>query len=504
MELLSILLVVILAVIGLLIILFILARMFQKVGPDEALIIYGIGGNHVVTGGGRVVWPLIQTSKKLSLELMSFDVIPSNELYTNQGVAVMVEAVAQIKVKDDPDSITTASIQFLNKTEEERQSMIRLVMEGHLRGIVGTLTVEQIVKEPEMVQSQMLQTCAGDLIKMGLEVRSFTIKNVKDGNDYIVNMGKPEIARIKKEAAIAEAIAFKETEMQKAVALREAAVARAGADQERVLAQTASEAKQAEFTKDMNLKKAAFDAEVAKATAEKERAYDIRNIELEQTVTQEKLRVQQIEREGQIKVQEAEIIRKEKELIATVLKETEAEQQKIRALAEAEKARLTLTAAGRAEALRSEGLAQADAAKAQGLAAAEAERAAGMARADVLKAQGLAEAEAVEAKAKAYQNYSQAAILDKLLAGLPELAKAVTLPLEHVDKITVLSTGGANTGLQKVTQDVAQIMAQAPELVEGLTGISVGDWLKQLKPVPAENRGDVVKSDSGESSSPAL
>lgn len=472
MPLLSILIVIALSAVGLFAILFILARMFQKVGPDEALIVYGIGGSHVVTGGGRLVWPLIQTSKKLSLELMSFDVIPANELYTNQGVAVMVEAVAQIKVKDNPESITTAAIQFLNKTEQERESMIKLVMEGHLRGIVGTLTVEQIVKEPEMVQSQMLQTCSTDLAKMGLEVRSFTIKNVKDRNDYIVNMGKPEIARIKKEASIAEAIAYKETEMNQAIALREAAVAKAQADQERVLAQSASEAKQAEFVKEMNLKKASFDAEVARATAEKERSYDIRNIELEQTLTTERLRVQQIEREGQIKIQEAEILRKEKELVATVLKQTEAEQRKIQTLAQAEKERLILTAAGRAEAVRSEGLA-----------AAEAERAAGMAKADILKAQGLAEAEAVQAKAEAYQNYSQAAILDKLLAGLPELARAVTGPLANVDKITVVSTGGDETGLQKVTRDVTKIMAQAPEIVESLTGIAVSDWVKSLKPV---------------------
>lgn len=483
MDLTSVLIIIVLAVLGLFLIMFTLARMFQKVGPDEALIVYGAGGSHVVTGGGRIVWPLIQSSKKLSLELMSFDVIPSNELYTSQGVSVQVEAVAQIKVKDDAESIKTAAIQFLNKTEQERQSMIKLVMEGHLRGITGTLTVEQIVKEPEMVQSQMLQTCAADLIKMGLEVRSFTIKNVKDRNDYIVNMGKPEIARIKKEASIAEALAAKDTEMNQATAMRDAAMAKAQADQQRVEAQTASEAKQAEYTKELNLKKAAYDAVVAKATAEKERAYDLRNIELEQILTQERLRVEQIEREGQIKVQEAEILRKEKELTATVLKQTEAEQKRIQALAQAEKDRLILTAAGKAEAVRAEGIAQADAAKAQGLATAEAERAAGMAKADVLKAQGLAEAEATQAKAKAYENYSQAAILDKLLAGLPQLAQAVTSPLEKVDKITVVSTGASDTGVQKVTRDITQIMAQAPELVESLTGISVADWLKQLKPV---------------------
>lgn len=483
MSLISILFIVGVAVIGLLLLLTILARMFQKVGPDEALITFGWGGSKIVTGGGRIVWPLIQSSRRLSLELMSFDVVPSSELYTNQGVSVMVEAVAQIKVKDEEASIKTAAIQFLNKSEDEQESMIKLVMEGHLRGIVGTLSVEQIVKEPEMVQSQMLQTCAGDLLKMGLEVRSFTIKNVKDANEYILNMGKPEIAKIKKEAAIAEAEAYKDTEMRKAVALREAAVAKAQADQERVEAEAVSQAKQAEHIKELNLKKAAYDAEVARANADKEKAGEIRNIELEQTLTTEKLRVQQIEREGQIKIQEAEIMRKEKELGATVLKQVEAEQKRIEAIAAAEKSKLTLEAEGKAEAIRLEGIAQADATRAKGLADAEAERASGLVKADVIKAQGLAEAEAIQAKADAYQNYTQAAILDKLISGLPELARAVTTPLENVNKITVVSTGGNDTGMQKITRDVTQMMAQVPELVESLTGMSISKILQILEPV---------------------
>lgn len=461
MGLISILIVAVAAVLGLMIIMFILARMFQKVGPDEALIVFGMGGTNVVTGGGRVVWPLVQASKRLSLQLMSFDVIPNSPLFTKQGIAVMVEAVSQLKVKDDPESIKTASIQFLGKTQEEREGMIKLVMEGHLRGIVGTLTVEQIVKEPEMVQSQMLQTCAVDLQKMGLEVRSFTIKNVTDKSDYIANMGVPEIVRIKKEAQIAEANAIKETEMSKANALREAAIAKAQADQERVEAQAASEAKQSEHIKELNLKKAAYDAEVAKATAEKERAYDLRNIELEQTLTQERMRREQIEREGQIKIQEAEVARKEKELEATVLKAAEAEQKRIKTMAEA----------------------NAEATQRQGIAAAEAEKAAGMAKADILKAQGLAEAEAIQAKATAYQNYSQAAILDKLLISIPEIAKAITAPLEHVDKITVVSTGGADTGMQKITNDITKMMAQTPEVLETLTGLSITQLLQQLRPI---------------------
>jgi flotillin len=133
-----------LCIIALMFIFVVMASMFRKVGPNQALIIYGFGGTHIVQGGGRVIWPMVQSARELSLELMSFDVAPTQDLYTAQGVAVTVEAVAQIKVRSDPESIRTAAEQFLTKEAVEREGLIRLVMEGHLRGIVGQLTVEQI------------------------------------------------------------------------------------------------------------------------------------------------------------------------------------------------------------------------------------------------------------------------------------------------------------------------------------------------------------------------
>jgi flotillin len=156
------------------------ASMFRKAGPHEALIVYGFRGTRIVKGGGTIIFPMVENCKDLSLELMSFDVAPQQDLYTKQGVAVTVEAVAQIKVKSDPESIRTAAEQFLTKTPALREGLIRLVMEGHLRGIIGQLTVEQIVKEPEMVGDRMRATCADDMNKMGLEVISFTIKEVRD------------------------------------------------------------------------------------------------------------------------------------------------------------------------------------------------------------------------------------------------------------------------------------------------------------------------------------
>src|SRR5207247_1803633 len=204
-----------------------LASLYRKAGPHEALIVYGFRGTRVIKGHGTVIFPMVESSHLLSLELMSFDVAPTQDLYTKQGVAVTVEAVAQIKVKSDMQSIETAAEQFLTKSPDQRESLIRLVMEGHLRGIVGQLSVEEIVKQPEMVADKMRLTAADDMAKMGLEIISFTIKEVRDKNEYIINMGKPDIVANKRNADIAAAEAARDTAIRTAMAQREAAVARA-------------------------------------------------------------------------------------------------------------------------------------------------------------------------------------------------------------------------------------------------------------------------------------
>jgi flotillin len=327
-----------LAVLAVLLIMITLAKMYRKVGPHEALIIYGTGSEaRIVKGSGTIIWPMLQTCKELSLELMSFDVAPQQSLYTQQGVAVTVEAVAQIKVKSDPVSIRTAAEQFLTKRPEQREGLIRLVMEGHLRGIIGQLTVEQIVKEPEMVADRMRSTNASDMAKMGLEVISFTIKEVRDKNEYITNMGRPDIARIRRDAEVATAEAERDIAIKRAESQRAAAVAKAQADQERVAAETASLAKQAEANRDLDLKKAAFLEMTKKAQATADKSYEIETNVMQQRVIAESVKVQQIEREAQVKVQEAEIERRERELIATVLKPAEIERQRIETIANAER-----------------------------------------------------------------------------------------------------------------------------------------------------------------------
>ncbi|MCC7105283.1 MAG: flotillin family protein [Chloroflexi bacterium] len=444
----------------LMLLLYIAANLYRKTGPNQALIVFGFRGTKIVTGGGAVVMPMIESFRELSLELMSFDVAPTQDLYTTQGVGVTVEAVAQIKVKSDPESIKTAAEQFLTKTPLDREGLIRLVMEGHLRGIVGQLTVEQIVKEPEMVADRMRANVAEDMSKMGLMVVSFTIKEVRDQNDYIANMGRPDIARIRRDADIAAAVAERDTAIKQAEMQREAAVARAQAEKERVIAELASQERQSEAQRDLSLKQATYQRETQAAKAEADKAYEIKTNQMQQLVVAEQVAVQRIERESQVKVQDAEIQRRERELQATVLKGAEAERQRIEMLADAEKQRRTLEALGQAEAIRSQGTAEAE----------------------VIRAKGQAEADAMHLKAQAYSEYSQAAVIDKLLTSMPELARAFSEPLGKVDKITIVSTGGDHTSMggSQIIADMARMIAQAPALFESLTGLKVSQLIERL------------------------
>lgn len=460
---------ILIIVLGLVLVIFFLiimsAKLFHKVGPNEALIVYGLGGTKVVKGGGRIVWPMIQQSRELSLELMSFDVAPTQDLYSSQGVAVNVEAVAQIKVQSDPVSILTASEQFLNKGPDQREGLIRLVMEGHLRGIVGQLTVEHIVKEPEMVADRMRANVADDMNKMGLEVISFTIKEVRDSNEYILNMGRPDVALVKRTADIATAEAERDTTIRRAQAVRDARIAEAEADQEKIIAETASQTRQAEAQRDLEIKRAEYQKSVQVQKAGADKAYEIETNVQQQRVIAEQVMIEQVRKQAETAVQEAEIKRRVKELEATLVKPAEAERQRIETIADADRQRQILLATGSAEATRLEGNAQAE----------------------IILAKGKAEAKAMETRAQAYQEYNQAAILDKLVASLPEVVRALSEPLAKVDRITVVSTGadgnGEGAGVNRVTADMATMIAQVPAILEALTGVKIADLLTQVPPI---------------------
>jgi len=344
--------------------------------------------------------------------------------------------------------------------------------------------VEEIVKQPEMVSDRMRSTCADDMNKMGLEVISFTIKEVRDKNEYILNMGKPDVARIKRDADVAAAEADRDTAIKRALAQRESAVAKAQADQERVLAETLSLAKQAESQRDLEIKKAQYQEMMKKQQAQADKAYDIQTNIMQQQVVAEQVKVQQVEKEQQVKVQEAEINRREKELIATVLKQAEIERQRIETLAAAEKQRLMVEAEGNASSIRQQGEAEAE----------------------IIFKKGEAEARAMNVKAEAYQEYNQAAVVDKLLTSLPDVVKALASPLANVDKITIVSTGnGDGAGMSKVTGDLAKMAAQVPALFETLSGMSMNELLSKVRTIgdqapkpdglpPAEGKSGAAKA----------
>src|SRR5580693_5661693 len=437
-----------------------MASLYRKAGPHEALIVYGFRGTRIVKGHGTVIFPMVEMFHQLSLELMSFDVAPMQDLYTKQGVAVTVEAVAQIKVKSDLESIQTAAEQFLTKTPEQRESLIRLVMEGHLRGIIGQLTVEEIVKQPEMVGERMRSTCADDINKMGLEVISFTIKEVRDKNEYISNMGRPDVARIRRDADVAAAEAERDTAIKRANAAREASVAKSQADQERVIAETASQTKQAEATRDLEIKKAEYMETTKRQQAQADKSYEIQTNIMQQRVRAEEITIHLVEKEHEAKVQQAEIVRRESELTATVLKQAEFERRRIETMAEAERNRTITEAEGRASAIRAQGEAEAE----------------------IIFKKGEAEAKAMNVKAEAYLQFNQAAIVDKLITNMPEVVRALAEPLSKVDKVTIVSTGnGDAAGSYKLTGDITKIAAQVPALFEALSGMQVSDLLSKVR-----------------------
>lgn len=471
-----------------------IASRFKKVGPNQALIISGRShtwvdpktkqrvrrGFRIVKGGGAVIWPVVERVDALSLELLTLDVLVTRG-YTKEGVPVTVEGVAQIKVKGDEVSIATAAEQFLSKRADEMRNIALQTLEGHLRAILGTLTPEQINSDRDAFAQEVQSVSAADLTKMGLEIVSFTVKEIRDEEGYLDALGVKPTAERKRDATIGEALAHRDAAIQAAKAKQESREAELEAD---------TRIKEAE--KSFKVQTAAFDAESDRKRAEADLAYALQQNITQQQVTEQEVQVEVVGKKKQIEVQQQEALRREQELLATVVRPAEAEQQRIRTLAEATKFETLTQAEGQAQAIRSVGQAEADAAKAKGSAEAEVLKLRGLAQADATKAQGLAEAQAMEKKADAWAKYSQAAILQQLIEALPKVAASVAEPLSRTERIVVINTGGdsGGAGSSRVTKDITNIIAQVPATVEALTGVDLIETIRNLPGVrtirPAE------------------
>jgi flotillin len=476
------------AVAGIVLVIFVLvgiyASRYKKVGPNQVLVISGRQhtienpvtrkreriGFRVVKGGGVFIWPVVERVDVLSLEIMTIDV-QTPEVYTELGVPVTVDGVAQTKIKGDEVSIRTAAEQFLSKSTVEVKTVAHETLAGHLRAILGTMTVEDIYKDRDAFAQRVQEVSAMDMANMGLDIVSFTIKDIRDDQGYLDALGQARTAEVKRDATIGQAMAA-----------RDATIKSAEARQEGETAKYQAETKIASSEKDYAVQKAAYDAEVNRKRAEAELAYTLQqNIE-NQKVKAEAVQIDVVEKQKQIQVQQQEALRMERELEATVRRPAEAEQYRIETLANAEKARVETEAAGQATATRATGEAEADATRARGLADAEIIKAKGMAEAEVIRAQGIAQAHAMQEKAEAWQQYNQAAIIQQLIDSLPQVAAAVSEPLSRTERIVVINSGGDGAGASQVTRDIANIIAQVPETVEALTGV---DLIEAIKNLPA-------------------
>ena len=463
------------------------ASRYMKVGPNQVLVISGRKrrmvdpdgtvrdvGFRIVKGGGVFVYPVLEKVDLLSLELLTIDVL-TPEVYTSKGVPVKVDGVAQIKVKGDDISIATASEQFLGKSTDEIRNIATQTLEGHLRAILGTMTVEEIYQNRDSFASKVQEVAAGDMANMGLGIVSFTIRDIRDTQGYLDALGKPRIAQVKRDAQIAQAEADRDAMIKSSQATQ--------AGQE---AKFLADTRIAEAQRDYQSNVAQYQAAVNQKKAEADLAYDLQKFKTGQLVKAEEVQVQIIEKQKQIELQQQEIMRKQRELEANVQKPADAERYRVEILANARKFQLETEAEGAASATKATGFAAADVVKATGMAEAEANKARGLAEAAIIEAQGLATAEAMRKKAESFKEYNQAAVIEMIVRVLPDIAGKISEPLSKTEKIVIINSGnGPGGGASKLTGDITEIVSQLPPVLESLTGVK---FEKLLEQVPAIRR----------------
>ncbi|WP_409304533.1 SPFH domain-containing protein [Peribacillus sp. SCS-155] len=471
------------AVLLLLALLGVFVTKYRTAGPDEALIVTGsyLGNKNVhtdesgnkikiVRGGGTFVLPVFQQAEPLSL-LSSKLEVSTPEVYTEQGVPVMADGVAIIKVGNTITEIATAAEQFLGKAKDDREQEAREVLEGHLRSILGSMTVEEIYKNREKFSQEVQRVASQDLAKMGLVIVSFTIKDVRDKNGYLESLGKPRIAQVKRDADIATAEAEKETRIKRAEAAKDA---------QRAELERATEIAEAEKTNKLKIAEYRREQDIAKARADQ--AYDLETARSKQEVTEQEMQIKIVERQKLIELEEKEILRRERQYDSEVKKKADADRYAVEQAAVADK--MKQFAEADANKYRVEAMAKAEAERVRidGLAKADAQRAQGTAEAEIIRLKGMAEAEAKEKIAEAFEQFGQAAVMDMILKMLPEYAREVAKPLGNIDKITVVDTGGSgmNSGANKVSGYATNLMATLQESLKASSGIDVRELIENF------------------------
>ena len=464
------------ALIGLLVLAFIvyltIRTRYKKAGPDEALIVFGrrklfgrkvrdekghVEGFRIVRGGGTFVWPAWEHYEYLSLKMMTLD-IDLKHVYTNQGIPINVKAVAQVKVKGDIESISHAAEGFLGMPPEQIRLTIKETVAGHLRGIIGTLTLEVLYRDQKRFQESVRAEAHSDLDGMGFEFKSFTFQEIQDDQGYLNALGQPKMQEALKDARIATANADRDARIQEEAARQQK-------EQKRFSVDTQI----ADAEKELSLKTATIQQEVDVARAKATKAGEM------ETKLQD------------ISIAKQEVDRQKLELNATIRERADAQKYQAERDADANQYRVERQAA--AERKRREEAALALKVEGEAKAAADSimRRQIGLAEADAIRAKGEAEAEARRLLAEALKLYNEAGLSIEALKILPEIAAAVSEPLSRAGTTTIISYGGNGdgTGASKLSEDVVKVLAEITPIMDQLAGVDLKSFLRDISKLPA-------------------
>jgi len=461
-------------VVALILFLLVYLSRYRKCGPNQVMVISGRGklGFRIIKGGGTFIVPIVERVDILSLEDMALEV-KCEDVYTSEGVPITVDGVAVVKVASDSESIRTAAEQFLSKQRPEIANIAAQTLEGHLRAILGTLTVEEVYQDRDKFAQSVQNVAAVDMANMGMSIVAFTIREVSDKREYLNSLGRKRTAEVQRDARIGRAQAERDALIKSALANQEAEIGKFKAETNVAASERDYKVKQAHYNMEVNLKK-----------AEAELAGELQKFITSQDVKREEMQVEVVGKQTQIQVAEQEILRMQRELQASIERQAEAEKYKIEKEATAEKFRQEKVGLGEAEAIKTAGLAEA-----------EAQRITGMSEADVIKAQGAAEAEAMLKKAEAWQSYNQAAIVETLIKKLPIIAKAIAEPIAQSEKITMIIS---NKGTSNLTSNVTDILAQLPPVIKSLTGVGLKDLAGKIAGIEAAEETELEEKEEKE------
>jgi len=495
----SIPLLVLVAVLALMAVGYLFSRNYIKVSPNAVAVLSGrrrklpdgrIVGYRMVKGGAALRIPLLEKVEYLHLNVMTIP-LEIKRAYTLKGVPVSVKAVANVKIRGDETSLQAAAERFLGMTHVEVQKVIFQTLEGHLRSILGTLTVEEVNSDRQSFAQKLTSEAAADLEKMGLGVDVLTIQEISDEEEYLNALGKRRTAEVKRDATIGEAEATRDSKIKSAQALQEGERAKFQAD-----------AEIAQASRDFMIRQAQYQAEIETQRARAGQAGPLSEATARQAVVAEEVKVERTRTQELIAVQEQEVLRKQKELEATVIKPAEADRLAAVVRAEAAKQAAILEAEGRRSALialaeaeqeklRKEGAGRASAVEAEGRAEAAKIEAIGLAQAKAIEAQGIAEAAAILRKAEAWKEFNESARLQTVLEKLPAIIEAstgifgaVAAPLGNIDKLVVIDQGnghadGGSGGLGRLAKTSPAVVFGLLQQLEAL-GLNVPSVLQQL------------------------